>query len=376
MATHPAAAGQGPPAFLQRLLRGGDRQWPVGLKYEPFLELMEHHGVHLLIYEECCQDPAWQSWPAPLRDRLRRHSHHAVAADWMRQRETRKLLSALTNANIPVLILKGAALAHQLYENPALRVRCDTDLLVQPEDRRRTANLLRSLGFSQRGELDVELISYQCMFEMQDEAGIDHTVDLHWQVNNFQHFARVLSFEELDGRAVAVPELGPHARTLDPVHAMLLACMHRTGHQHGTQTRDERLLWLVDIHRMAQRLSPAQWDALGKLCRENDLSAVVLEALENAVKRLQTSLPRGVIDRLAAEAASQTNPAGIKRGTRLRWTLAEFRALPGWTSRLRLLKEYVFPPARYMMKKYRLKSRALLPLYYGVRVVQGIRKRM
>jgi len=43
--------------------------------------------------------------------------------------ELREVLAALAGAGLPVLLLKGAALAYTLYPEPHLRDRSDTDLL-------------------------------------------------------------------------------------------------------------------------------------------------------------------------------------------------------------------------------------------------------
>ncbi len=58
-------------------------------------------------------------------------------------------------------------------------------------------------------------------------------------------------------------------------------------------------------------------------------------------------------------------------GGKLRQIYMTLRILPGWRQRLRLLKEYVFPPAAYMLNRYQTKHRWLLPLLYGHRTIQG-----
>ena len=46
--------------------------------------------------------------------------------------------TALAEANIPAMWIKGSALAHTIYPKPSLRPMCDLDVLV-PYDRREAA---------------------------------------------------------------------------------------------------------------------------------------------------------------------------------------------------------------------------------------------
>ena len=50
---------------------------------------------------------------------------------------------------------------------------------------------------------------------------------------------------------------------------------------------------------------------------------------------------------------------------------ADLRALPGWRSRLRLLREHLFPPAEYMFATSGRSARALLPALYVRRIARG-----
>ena len=67
----------------------------------------------------------------------------------------------------------------------------------------------------------------------------------------------------LEGESDSVPE-GVRLRQvlkergLSPVHALLVACIHRVAHHRGT----ERLIWLLDIHLLASRLEEREWTAL------------------------------------------------------------------------------------------------------------------
>jgi hypothetical protein len=66
----------------------------------------------------------------------------------IRTRALLEITAQLDCHDIDVLVLKGAALAHLIYEHPGLRPMSDVDLLVRPDDLDRAAQLVSELGYS------------------------------------------------------------------------------------------------------------------------------------------------------------------------------------------------------------------------------------
>jgi len=64
---------------------------------------------------------------------------------------TAQVVSALSQADIPVIVLKGPSIARWLYPSGG-RSYCDTDLLVRVGDRAAAQDVLRSLGFAAANE--------------------------------------------------------------------------------------------------------------------------------------------------------------------------------------------------------------------------------
>ncbi|RME73596.1 MAG: hypothetical protein D6784_11700, partial [Chloroflexi bacterium] len=69
------------------------------------------------------------------------HRNQAIA------RQLTELLAAFSAAGIPVIVLKGALLAHLVYPDPALRPMNDIDLLFRPADLPTAARVLEDLGY-------------------------------------------------------------------------------------------------------------------------------------------------------------------------------------------------------------------------------------
>lgn len=184
-------------------------------------------------------------------------------------------------------------------------------------------------------------------------------------------FANRLSLEELTETAVPLPALGPTVRTIDPVHALAIACIHRVAHQHG----HERLIWLYDIHLLAGALRATEVERFLRIARDRSISSVCEQGLTNACERFGTALPEGLMEGLHQHVARRgQDPTAVYLRSHLRKVdvlLSDLRALPTWRPRLTLLREHVFPPADFMQQSYRRSPRAFLPALYAWRFIEG-----
>lgn len=377
-----AAAGFAPPRLLEALLRGDDAPSSL-LSDNPELavriaDLARLHGVtSLLAHLLSSRDPAGR--PDALAALLRDHLRHEAARELVIEAELHRLCAALHAGGVPHLLFKGAPLAYSIYPEPYLRTRCDTDLLVAEHQRDAADALLRSAGYAPDEEAaGGEIASSERMYTRQLPCAVGHVVDLHWRLSNLQAFANALDFETLWADSRRVPRLGPSARMPGLVHALLIACLHRAGHL--TPAREvegfeyatgNRLIWLYDIHLLAQRLDGADWDRFVSEAGARGLRAVCLDGLKTAREHLHVPVPEGVLDALSRPGPREL-AAGHLHGGRWRRHLVDLQAVPDWRGRGRLLREWLFPPASYMLRKYGARSRTALPWLYVRRVLGGV----
>ena len=73
--------------------------------------------------------------PAAVREHLKASYYATAARNTLLFRELSRILAALAEAEIPVILLKGVDLAQTLYPDPALRLMGDLDLLDNPKVR-------------------------------------------------------------------------------------------------------------------------------------------------------------------------------------------------------------------------------------------------
>lgn len=372
--------------FLCAFLRGERPVWPAGqdeLFIETFLERANYHGVLALVHDRLQREPdATCGWPDAVL-RACRESALAQAMWELRHRTVlREVFSRLAAVGVQAVVFKGTALAYTLYPEGILRSRADTDLIIPPQTQFLVADTLVALGFERETGMSGESVSYQAGFTRTESAGDTHSLDVHWRINNSEFLSRLFSHEELLGEAQPLSELGPDAWAASPVHALLLACMHRATHRHNPYYVDgaayyggDRLIWLYDIHLLAGIFTLAQWQESVRLAEQKALSSVCLDGLERARISFHTTIPESVLSALGGHGEDEAVARYLEGGAwRQQWM--DFRAIQGGASKFRFLAETLFPPASYMRQKYPQAGLSWLPWLYLRRAVSGILKRL
>ena len=361
---------------LAALLREEPVAWAsLGVEPAAFVAACREQDLTGLVHRQLARQPA-ADWPGSVREELEREARAEVVREALRRRELLAALGALAGAGIRPILLKGTPLAYTVYEEPSLRPRSDTDLLVRRSEREAVQEVMGARGYRATNLSGGDFLFHQFELAKDDALGVSHALDFHWKISAESVFADLLDFEELAAESVPIPALGPGACGADPVHALLLACVHPVMHHRSW----ERLIWLYDIHRLASRLSPGEWDAFAALAVRRRVAAVCTRELGLARTRLATRLPRGPLEALAA-ARREAEPSAAYLEPGRRWSdelRSNLGGLPRWRDRLRLLREVAFPAPAYMRRAYRLEgiaaASALLPALYVHRGLRGLWK--
>ena len=364
------------------VLRGEDVCWPGGNSTafaETLLERSSYHGVQALLHERL---HSRKGCPPIVLEPL----HHQALAQTMwelrHQHVLTKIVAELARNSIYPVIFKGTALAYSLYANPLLRARGDTDFIVRPQEREHVDEALTSLGFKRNMAVSGEFISYQASYTLQAADSSHHDIDLHWRINNSELLSRLFAYEDLRSTAVPLPDLCSDALAASPVHALLVACMHRAVHKQSpyyvngvAHYSGDRLIWLYDIHLLARSFTSADWHEVLSLSRHKGLSSVVLEGLQRARMCFHTRIPESVVAALEEPGAGERVTMYLS-ASKLRQLWMNFSAIDSVANQLRFMRELVFPPAAYMRSKYPHAQSAWLPWLYARRALGGISKRL
>jgi hypothetical protein len=307
-----------------------------------------------------------------LRERLVSAIRNQVAIDEITRDELEGVLAALFESGIDPVLFKGAALAYSHYSDPSLRPRVDTDLLIDAKEIDHACAILERLDYQRAPFVAGDLVMYQVPYVKTDRRGVQHAVDVHWKISNAQVLANVLTIDEIRAEAASVAALGQGARAAGSVHALLLACIHRAGH-HGPAVNEERLIWLYDIHLLAEALDVAEQAAFVDLAKAKQLTAVCTDALALAERCFHGRAAREFSQRLMRAGSAKHEPSAVyvAGGMRKIDVLRSDLGALGWRQRIKLLREHVLPPRAYMRQVYGVSSPVLLPFYYVWRFARG-----
>ena len=360
---------------LAALLRGERIAWAdLGTEPGALLTACVEEDLTGLVHRQLARHPP-ADWPRSVVTELERAARGDAAREALGRREMIAVLEALGAEGIRPILLKGTPLAYTVYEEPSLRPRGDTDLLIRREDRDRVRRVMVALGYGATNYSDGEFLFHQFEMARDDALGVTHALDFHWKISTESMFADLLDYEELARESASVPALGPHARGAAPVHALLLACIHPVMHHRNR----ERLIWLHDIHLLASRLSPSELDGFSRLAVRKGVAQICAHELERARERLGTHVPEQVMRVLAAPGRAE--PSAVYLEPERRWRdelVSNVRGLRRWSDRIRLLREVAFPAPGYMLRAYRLDAvtaaGALLPALYVHRGLRGLWK--
>ncbi|HEX2059632.1 MAG TPA: nucleotidyltransferase family protein [Thermoanaerobaculia bacterium] len=333
---------------LRAALRGERSDWPDLTTDE--LQTLVEHGVAPLVYA------------ATHLPQLRDEAIRAAAVEPLRAADLREVLAALAANGVDALVMKGSALAYDVYASPELRPRGDTDLLIAASDIAPMRETMRALGFEER-------------LSSGDEHGVRQAIfvrralvyDVHWSATNTPVFDALLRFDDLRRRAMTLPALG--ARVLSHEDALLLACVHRVAHHHDS----DRLIWLADIALLRDRMSRDEHARFWRMAAEGWVVAVCRRSIELAnewFSRPPAHLPE---EWLTAQELARAEPSRVfldREITHGRVLMANLQAL-GWRARFRRLRQLAFPPAEFMRHSF---GRRPLPLLYAWRALRGVRR--
>ena len=307
--------------------------------WQALLEAARAERVGPLLAHACerAELPDGPPVPEEVRAALRREHLVTAGKAAILAEAASRLLAAFARAGLPVIALKGLALAETVYPNPALRPMEDLDILVRTGDLPAAVRILTEAGYRE---------AWHGFPDFQQADGLVdvdlHTALLHEGEIPTRLGAQAIATDELWAAAQLATIAGVSGLILSPSHQLLHLCQHLCYH-HGLSglLRHADILALATRHPevlAADRLEPL---AAGRPGRR-----ALFHALSSCERRLDMPLPPGMLrvlrpadlswmeERLhGREAAPDTGAAGLVRYYLL------LRSLPTRRQRLRLLWE-------------------------------------
>lgn len=344
--------------------------WPAALE-QACWDRIRFHGIAMVLLH---RDPALAQWPTGVADKIREEARLQGLWEASHKHLLKRITAELDRAGGSALLLKGSALAYLVYDDPALRRRGDSDVLVRHGELRQTRRVLRELGLTLERDIHVGQESWQ----FDTGMGFDHSIDLHWEVSNAPFLRPVLDIDECFANSIALPRLAPAARTITPVLLFLRGAINHALHRNqgyfdGADKlfEDSRMIWQLDTHLLAASFADREWDELTQLVAQRGMAGPCLKQLRLARATFGTAIPARVEQALAAQPSDTAVTAYFDTPSARTRLELDLRASRTWRECYLLLASHVFPPHHFMASRYPGKQGWPMPLLYCYRLVEG-----
>ncbi|MDD1701600.1 MAG: nucleotidyltransferase family protein [Methanoregula sp.] len=331
--------------------------------WDTVLRFLRPHGIIPLIASNLISWPENCHPPKETMAFLSKILLFGGARGLYHENQIRRVTTALEDAGIPVLLLKGHALARTVYPDPALRHSADIDLLVKPEDVPKCEPAFARLGYT--CSLHTFRISsyehhHQIFYPPNNKGS---PIELHWMTDlGYRMFSPGWLNDAFD-RKMLVTSGNLSCFTLDSTDHFTFLAFHDIF-QHSSL----RLDWICDIALLMHTLTVrGDWEKIRSTCVQNHIRIPVELALTVGSLWFAEDIPQEYRD-------FSTWPAPSERELRL-WKFAKLRqvnllsgiylalqGMPGFSEKLKYGFRFILPPTE-LMQKYRSScSHADIPL--------------
>ena len=276
--------------------------------------------------------------------------------------DMRKILKGLNEREIHVVLLKGMALLHQLYDDVGVRPLTDIDLWVLPRDYSALTSILRSQGYQQDPLYPNTFRKGSTILDLNTHPlGADRIKTRAFLIARDQeHIYNAAQTTCIDGHK---------ALCLNPYDQVLLLGLHLLKHSAN------RLIWLVDIKCLVYEWGNSDWDALIGRARELGLTRTLVYIFFLMACSLDYELPPRTRQLLEAERLSFVEKRVLGRRVRgdslpLWAPLVLSSSVKGFWKRLYFALETLFPRPQILRQVFPNSPRCSVPHLYFKRIIQ------
>jgi hypothetical protein len=306
----------------------------------------------------------WPQVPGEIRKELETAERLNAARNTLLGRGLQRVLERFGRAGIRVIPLKGVALAESLYDDMALRVCADVDILVPRHAVGPALKLLWVDGYESADRYHVDGTEIELLLHSSMEYGLvsppaalRYPLELHWDIA-WRWRADTGMIDDLWADARPGIVLGTDAWTLSPQWELLYLAVHAA--RHGWSA----LKWLVDIHEACVR-GGVDWAGVEDRARRFGLERALHLSLGACRVLLGTPLPPALEGHAPPRRLRVLRAAPVTVGG-WREALSAVRLFRRPADKLRYLGRLLLQPALAEWRLIRLPP-GLGVLYYPLR---------
>jgi hypothetical protein len=338
-------------AFLR-----GKKAVPKDLDWDAVFSICQEEGVSPVLYKIIEKQAAFKI-PSLIRD----HFKAAYLLNHFRNEtflnDLKDLLVLFQKKNIPIVLLKGAALLTTLYKDPALRPMDDLDLLVHEEDLATAHHLFINAGYPLTGR---EYWPWWRKFGGARSYLRDGVlVELHWSLGGPDF---PLSSAEVFAHAKKIVISGAQALTLSPEDFLLYHLYHAVYH-HAVL----KLIWLMDIVKITTSWKEEiKWERFWEKAKALNLAPGVGLGLREANEVLGAYVPNEILRETIPSPKKLACLINFKGESEQKGNLLTLMRIPSIKDKALFLLGANFPSPDFLRLRYHV-SKKVAWLYFFLR---------
>jgi hypothetical protein len=288
--------------------------------------------------------------------------------------ELSRILTKAENKNIPIIVLKGAALAGSAYQSIALRPMKDLDLLAKMDDVYRVHELLVQLGWESK--YSEELIEHHLQLNYSlryTKQGV--IIDLHIKIPEISAINPWLNATSVTINSTKMLVMGTD-------DLLLHLCIHLYEH-----TRVELLAELIKFYDIVLLLRKHEinWDYVIQNAYTNQCENIMYHILDFVRSEFGEDIPIDVLEKLKSAKFTIQISRGLYNTPQ--YITDTFKPIRGIIMAIYLhrfdpknvtisdvIKEIfrsIFPDKNWMLERYSPKRSWLFFIYYPAYIVTG-----
>jgi hypothetical protein len=318
------------------------------------LEMLRHHRLSPLLYREVMRHGLENYLEPSIFANLRNDYFLNLRTAAREEAAILRVVQALMEAGIDIILLKGADLRIRIYGESSVRPMADLDMLISPEQVSRATLILEKLGFSLQSQCSDPRPGFRERFrnELHFAPATPGSllIDLHWHLSGMDNFY-VLPFQRLWEMAIPLSLEGqPLFKVLCPEHALIHLALHSLDELHGG-------LQIIDLCLALSNL-PWQWPDLRREIVHFHCQMPVYLILRELAQIFPEIIPVPIIEELSGYQPSWAEKLVINRS--LGYLTPHFAVL----YRKRLLGDWLFylsallwPRTEYLIDVYGVPNR-------------------
>ena len=257
--------------------------------------------------------------PAGVIDALKEDYYSTVAHSMLLLKELNKVLNNFKSDKIDILVLKGAALLENIYQDIGLRKMTDIDILIRKEAFPEIDKTLKQLGYlsdyNWADYMDMSNSQYlNSIYYIKEEGALSIFLHLHWHIINTVVPAYAYGNIDIDRfwrEARQVNIAGVKTLIMAPHHLLIHLCEHLLKHSYSP------FILFCDISEVINKYEKdgLDWESVVSEAVRFNLNRPVYHGLYFSSKFLGAKIPDGILARL--------KPQHINYGERKIQTLIE-----------------------------------------------------